>query len=277
MKTFSVPLLAALVLSLAVAHGTAQDTLPNTFSFTLLGDFDSPVPDVGSGPILIDNDLTDGYLGGFDLTDVPSGLGPSGPSGAAAVQWGTPLPFSSYAVPSALWFTPPTPPIHVVAEQPFLAGSLYFRNGIPQPGSGLTGLTLLLTSPDSPGTIAPYSLSVLDEIPPGGSFLATTAAVQLENLFAPIPYIDASGDPYFAEIMLAEDPDFGDGSLSLDNRFRVAEGTVGRADIFARFTTSPIPEPSSLRSERWLCYNAFAVACGIRSLALEQARSVCKT
>ena len=166
--------------------------------------------------------------------------------GAAAFQWGTPIAFSSYPVPSALWFEPSSPPIHATVEQPFSAGFLHFRNGILQPGSGVTGVDLLLGSPDSPGTIAPFSLSILDSIPASGSFLTTTASVSLDNLFSPIPFVDCFGDPYFVELAFAEDLDFGDGSYTWGNELRVAEGVVGSAEIIGRFTTSPIPEPSSL-------------------------------
>ncbi len=100
MKTRLIRALGLVLVSLSPA--LAQQDLPDSFSFAITGAFDQPVPDTGMGPTLIDNDLTDGYAAGSNLTDAPLGLSPGAPTGAAGFQWGSPIAFSSYPVPSAL-------------------------------------------------------------------------------------------------------------------------------------------------------------------------------
>lgn len=208
---------------------SAQTMLPDVLSFNLLGSFANPVAEGSQPQFVTDNNLFNGYTGAFDLTDAPPSLTPSGPVGSAAFQWGKASPSSAYPHPSALWFEP-LPVIDAAPEVAFTAGFLYYRNGILQAGSGVTGVDLLLGSPDSPGTIAPFSLSILDFLPASGSFGTTTASVSLDNLFAPIPFVDCAGNPYFVELAFADDLDFGDGSFTSGNTLRVAEGVVGTAD-----------------------------------------------
>lgn len=241
MKTFS---LCGAFLAVSATLGFGQAVLPDSFTFNLFGDFANPVPESGLSQSIIDNDLTDGHSGGFDLTGVPSGLSPFGPVGSAAFQWGDGVDCACYPAPSALWFEPASP-IDAVVTQPFTAGFLHFRNGSIYKDTGVSGVTLNFSSPESPGTIAPISVSVFNTAANADSFLAADY-VQLSNLFTPIPFTDAVGNPYTFELSMVQDLDFGDGSYVSGNEFRVAEGTVGRAELIGRFYTTPIPEPSSL-------------------------------
>lgn len=72
-----------------------------------------------------DNNLINGYASGMDLHDAPTALNPTGPTGSAAFQWGTPASNSSYPHSSALWLEPLLA-TNVGSEQYFNIGYLYY-------------------------------------------------------------------------------------------------------------------------------------------------------
>lgn len=241
----------AIMFALGTAPALSQSVLPSDFSFSLFGDFQNPVPVSGASQWVIANDLDRGFNPDFDLTGVPPGLTPSGPLGFFALplgsgsfQWGVGDAGAPYTPPSALWFEPPSL-IDVVVSQPFTVGFLHFRNGSDPLETGVSNVDLVFSSPESPGTLLPVSISIFNTASSIDTFLDADF-LQLVDLFTPIPFTDDSGNPYTFEVSLVQDLDFGDGSYVSGNEFRVAEGTVGRAELVGRFYTTPIPEPSSL-------------------------------
>lgn len=93
------------ILAIIAIKSEAQ-SLPSSLSFTSAGSFANGVNESNSSILIVDNNLTDGYAAGMDLTDAPTALNSTGPAGSAAFQWGTPKSSSAYPHSSALWFEP---------------------------------------------------------------------------------------------------------------------------------------------------------------------------
>lgn len=244
------PLLTACLAALAISSW-GQSILPDTLSFNLLGSFSNPVGDSSSASLFTDNNLTDGYSVGFDLADAPSSLNPSGPVGSAAFQWGSLDCACTYAYPhpSALWYEP-TAVISAIPETSFLAGQLYFRNGTILAGTGASAVDLNLALTFSTPSGLPVQnlsftqmlLNTLNSSDP----IASADIVRFGALSSPIDFRDTFGNPYFLELTFQLDADATDGTLSTAEQFQVFEGVQGKANLIGRFTTTPIPEPSSL-------------------------------
>lgn len=231
-------------------EASAQN-LPGSLSFTLSGSFENGVA-VGSNSILIaDNNLTNGYAAGMDLTDAPVTLNPAGPAGSAAFQWGTPSGSSDYPHSSALWFEP-LAAANVVPEQYFNLGCLYYRNGTIQSRTGASSVDLALNlNFTNPSGMAPVNALVTSDLINSVNTsdpVASADTVSLRN-FAPLDFTDSSGNQYYLELTFKVDQNTLDGTLSTPDEFRVFEGKQGRAELLGRFTTipgtAPVPEPSS--------------------------------
>ncbi len=239
-------------LAAAAINASAQN-MPGSLSFSVGGSFSNGVAESSNSVLLTDNNLSNGYASGFDLTDAPSSLNPTGPTGSAAFQWGTPSSSSSYPHASALWFEGGSLS-NVAANETFNFGSLYYRNGTIKMNTGASSVDLAINLTfNSPSGIAPVALlfsSDLVNSPNVSDPVASADTVSLTDWYAPLDFYDGSGRRYYFELSFAVDSNTLDGTLSTQDQFRVFEGMTGRADLQGKFTTSPrgmvpVPEPSS--------------------------------
>jgi len=239
--------LLASLLSIFAVETNAQN-LPGSLSFTVSGSFENGVGQGNNTILIADNNLTNGYAAGMDLKDAPTSLNPNGPAGAAAFQWGAAARGSSYDHASALWFAP-LPAVNVAANQYFNLGNLYYRNGTIQSGTGASSVNLALnlnfSNPSGlPAAVASFTSDLINT-PNTSDPVASADIVSIRNSGAPLNFTDTSGNKYFLELSFKVDQATLDGTLSTQNEFRVFEGGQGRAELLGRFTTAPIPEPSS--------------------------------
>lgn len=243
--------LAALV-SLGLASG---QTLTSNLNFNVSGAFGNGMAQSSSSLLVVDNDLTDGYNAGMDLTDAPSHLNPTGPAGSASFQWGEAATWTSYPHSSSLWFTP----LSVSGAQPeqsFTLGYLNYRNGTIASDTGASSVDLSVHLDFSAPGISPVTVNYtmqLENTLNGDDPVASADIVRLGNVSAPIEFTDATGSRYYLELTFRPDQTTLDGTLSTQDEFRVFEGSQGRAELWGRFTTTPVtaggptvPEPSSL-------------------------------
>jgi hypothetical protein len=255
MKSLPAWLACALVLLGITPPEAGAQNLPGSLGFSIAGSFLNGSAESINSVLVTDNDLTNGHRAGFDLTDAPSSLIPTGPAGSAAFQWGvaeTKSNFSTYLHSSALWFQPLSV-ANVAPEQSFELGYLYYRNGTIKNKTGADGVDLQLTLTFSqPLGLSPITVlygSELINSPNSSDPVASADIVSLANTAAPIHFTDSAGKAYQLEVTFAVDQDTIDGSLSSVDQFRVFEGGQGRATLLGRFTTSPgspvIPEPSA--------------------------------
>jgi len=245
----------AALATLALATG---QTLPGSLSFTTDGNFANSVAESSQSLLYVDNDLTKGYVAGFDLVDAPTSLNPSGPAGSASFQWGKATSSGSfnYKHASALWYTP-VAVTNAQAEQSFTIGYLNYRNGTISTNTGASSVDLSLNlSFSSPlgisGITKDYTLNLLNTTN-GSDPIASADIVDLGNTYQPLEFTDANGNRYYLELTFRPDQTTIDGTLSTPDQFRVYEGGQGAAELVGRFTTSPtgsgiipVPEPSSL-------------------------------
>lgn len=239
---------AAAIASMATSNG---QTLPDTFGFTVAGRFQNAVSESSNSVIVIDNNLTNGYNSRLDLHQAPSDLQTGGPAGSAMFQWGTAATSEAYPHPSALWFQP-LGVSNVSADEVFQIGYLYYRNGTIVSGTGASSIDLHLTFTIPGGeTITTTYTSNLINTPNTGTAAEQADIVSLTKVTTPLSYKDSEGNTYYLELAFQIDDDTRLNSLSNSTEFRVYEGSVGRAEMVARITTTPggfavIPEPSSL-------------------------------
>jgi hypothetical protein len=244
----------AMIGVVAIASDVDGQNLPGMLGFSIDGSFINGTAQSSKSILITDNDLTDGYDAGFDLTDAPAALDPSGPAGSAAFQWGVASDNSNYPHTSSLWFQPLVA-TNISPEQSFELGYLFYRNGTIKTTTGATWVDLAMTlSFSQPLGIDPISVVFGSElINSVNNSNPTNSAdiVSLRDLAAPLDFTDASGNRYFLELTVQVDQDTIDGTLSSQDEFRVFEGGQGRATLLGRFTTTPItpgspmiPEPS---------------------------------
>jgi hypothetical protein len=242
-------LLAICVFVFAILGTSASaQNLPGSLSFTVSGSFENGVGQSSNSILIADNDLTDGYAPGMDLHDAPASLDPTGPAGAAAFQWGVASPQSNYPHTSALWFEP-IAAVNVAPDQYFNLGNLFYRNGTILSGTGASSVNLALnlnfsTPSGLPAAMVSFTSDLINS-PNTSDAVASADTVSLRNSGAPLNFTDASGNAYFLELTFRVDQDTLDGTLSSQDQFKVFEGGQGRAELLGRFTTTPIPEPSS--------------------------------
>lgn len=246
---------------LAIVNAAIAQNLPGSLSFTVSGSFENGVGQGNNSILIADNNLTDGYAPGMDLTDAPATLNPDGPAGAAAFQWGVASGTSAYPHTSALWFEPVNA-VNVTPDQSFSIGNLYYRNGTILSGTGATSVNLALnlnfsTPSGLPVTQATFTQDLINS-PNSGDEIANADTVSLRNPGAPLNFSDPAGNTYYLELTFRVDQNTLDGTLSTRDQFKVFEGGQGRAELLGRFTTTPIPEPSSL------ILSAFGLAAMIR-------------
>jgi hypothetical protein len=241
-----------MLLNLLAFSGIASSqTVTSSLSFSAAGSFTNSVAESGSSLLIADNNLTNGYASGFDLTDAPASLAPSGPSGSAAFQWGNASTTSSYPHASALWFEP----VSVNAVQPetfFTIGYLYYRNGTIVSNTGASGVNLNLalnfTNPSGISTQNTTFAQQLVNTPNTSDPVASADIVTLPNTASELTLTDASGRHYYLQMSFQVDQTTIDGTLSTPTQFKVFEGKQGSATLLGRFTTDPtpiVPEPSS--------------------------------
>jgi hypothetical protein len=220
-------------------------TQGDSLSFSLGGAFANPVKFSSNSVLRIDNDLTNGYNPGFNLTNAPT---ITNPVGAAAFQWGTGAKKSAYPHPSALWFEPEAT-IAAIPEENFTLGYLYYRNGTIIADTGARAVDLNLTLGFSPDLgistqAVSFNLQLLDTINTANP-IASADTVKLGNGFAPLAFTDTIGNQYFLELSFRVDEATLNNTLSTPTEFRVLEGGTGSAELIGRLTTAPIPEPGS--------------------------------
>jgi hypothetical protein len=257
MKTLPVfSLMLALICMSPLAREACAQTLPGSLGFTIEGSFVNGTAEGSRSILIADNDLTDGYVDGFDVTDAPAALASGGPEGSAAFQWGQASGSSDYPHASALWFQPLTAQ-NLAPEQTFELGYLFYRNGTIKGNTGATWVDLALClSFSQPLGQDPASVvfgSQLINTTNTSDPVGSADIVSLRDQSAPLDFTDASGNRYFMELTFQVDEDTLDGTLSTQDEFRVFEGSRGRAVLLGRFTTSPIdgtgipsiPEPSA--------------------------------
>jgi hypothetical protein len=233
---------------LAIFDAASAQNLPGSLSFTVSGSFENGVGQGTDSILIADNNLTNGYSSGMDLKDAPTTLDPNGPAGAAAFQWGLASGTSAYPHTSALWFEP-IDAVNVSANQSFSIGNLYYRNGTIVSGTGASSVNLALnlnfTTPSGlPVTMVSFTQDLINS-PNTGDQIANADTVSLRNSGAPLNFNDAAGNTYYLELTFRVDQNTLDGTLSTQDQFKVFEGGQGRAELLGRFTTTPIPEPSS--------------------------------
>lgn len=250
-----VPSLALLITSLFAPAVLAQ-TLPGSLGLSIQGSFVNGTSQSNTSILITDNDLSNGYDAGFDLTDAPAGLDPSGPAGSAAFQWGDAAGWSAYPHTSSLWLMPLSQ-ISIEPELTFEIGQLFYRNGTIKEHSGASSVDIgMALSFSEPLGIDPISVvfgadlvNSLNSSDP----IASADIVSLGSRVAPLEFTDSYGNQYFMELSFRIDQTTIDGTLSTEDQFRVFEGQQGSATLLAKFTTTPvgfngqlaIPEPSS--------------------------------
>ncbi len=246
------------LLGLIAATPLAEaQTMPGSLQFVVDGSFANGTVESSNSVLLTDNDLTNGYRSGFDLTDAPAGLTTSGPSGAAAFQWGTPSSNSAYPHASALWFQPLTLG-SLVPEQSFEIAYLHYRNGTIVTNTGASAVNLAMNLAFSqPSGIDPINVTFglgLINTPNSSNQVSSADIVSLGNRVSSLDFFDANGNRYYMELSFSVDQDTIDGTLSTEDQFRVFEGMQGRGTLLGRFTTNPVgplgdtlmvPEPSA--------------------------------
>lgn len=250
-----VPTLALLITSLLAPAALAQ-TLTGSLGFSIQGSFVNGTSQSNTSILITDNDLSNGYDAGFDLTDAPAGLDPTGPAGSAAFQWGAAATSSDYPHTSSLWLMPLNA-MNIEAEQSFEVGRLFYRNGTIKGNSGATSVEIgMALNFSQPLGIDPMSVVFgTDLVNTVNTSDPVTSAdiVSLRDRVAPLEFADAYGNQYFMELSFQIDQSTIDGTLSSADQFRVFEGQQGSATLMARFTTTPVgftgqlavPEPSS--------------------------------
>ena len=242
---------------IAAAPLAEAQTMPGSLQFVVDGSFANGTVESSNSVLLTDNDLTNGYRSGFDLTDAPAGLATSGPSGAAAFQWGTPSSSSAYPHASALWFQPLTLGT-LLPEQSFEIAYLHYRNGTIVSNTGATGVNLAMNLAFSqPSGIDPINVTFglgLINTTNSSNQVSSADVVSLGNRVSSLDFFDSAGNRYFMELSFSVDQDTIDGTLSTEDQFRVFEGMQGRGTLLGRFTTNPVgplgdtlmvPEPSA--------------------------------
>jgi hypothetical protein len=240
-------LLFAALLSLSIAPMiSAQVLAPDlSLSFGVTGSFSNP-DTFGSRPrIRIDNNLTNGYVDGFD-----NHLGPAITNlvGAAAFQWGRPAKSSAFPHASALWFAPEVG-ITAIPEEHFTLGFLYYRNGTILADSGALGVDFNLSLGFSPNSSlatqnTSFRFNIIDTLN-NDDPIASADIIQLNNHGMPLSFTDEAGNQYFLELSFRVDENTLNNTLSTPSEFRVKEGGVGSAELVGRLTVTPIPEPGS--------------------------------
>jgi hypothetical protein len=250
-----VPSLALLITTLLVPAALAQ-TLPGSLGFSIQGSFVNGAPQTDTSILITDNDLSNGYEAGFDLTDAPAGLDPAGPAGSAAFQWGTAAGWTAYPHTSSLWLMPLSP-INIQPELSFEIGSLFYRNGTIKSDTGASsvdiGMALTFSEPLGIDPISVVFGTDLVNSLNSDDPVASADTVALRNRVAPLEFTDAYGNQYYMELSFRIDQSTIDGTLSSADQFKVFEGQQGSATLLARFTTTPVgftgqlavPEPSS--------------------------------
>lgn len=228
---------------IALINGFSQAFAQTGVNFAVSGSFQNPVAESSNSILITDNDLTNGYKSGSDLYQAPSGLGSSGPSGSAFFQWGTPSGSSDHS--SALWFKPYSVS-NVVADQKFDIGSIYYRNGTIQSGTGANAVDLSLTFRfSSSSSMTTVFTGSLINTPNTGTADQQADYVLFEAPFVPTTYKDSHGNTYYLELSFREE-----GTSTNSASFHVYEGATEQATLVGRFTTTPgtyaIPEPSAL-------------------------------
>lgn len=226
-----------------VFHSLPEASAQVGVDFAVSGAFQNPVAESSNAILITDNYLTNGYKSGSDLHQAPSGLSSSGPSGSAFFQWGTPSSSSDHS--SALWFKPYSVS-NVVAGQKFDIGSIYYRNGTIQSGTGANAVDLSLTfSFSSTSSLNTVFKGSLINTPNTGTADQQADYVLFEAPFIPTTYKDSQGNTYYLELAFREE-----GMTTDSTSFHVYEGATEQATLVGRFTTtpgiSPIPEPSAL-------------------------------
>ena len=248
-------LLAALGV-VALSPLSEAQTLPGSLGFSIEGSFVNGVAQSSGSILITDNDLTNGYSAGFDLTDAPAELNPKGPEGSAAFQWGVISQSSDYPHTSSLWFHPLS--IGIVApEQSFDLAHLHYRNGTIKTTTGATAVDIAMTLAFSqPLGIDPISVVFGTELINSVNTsdpVASADIVSLRDFVEPLDFFDSYGNRYYMELTFQVDQNTIDGTLSTQDEFRVFEGGQGSATLLGKFTTTPVgftgqivvPEPSS--------------------------------
>ncbi len=251
--------LIGLIYCLILSPESRAQQIPGSLGFSIDGSFTNASGEGSNSILITDNDLTNGYTSGFDLTDAPTALNPNGPAGSAAFQWGAPGSSSgySYSHASAMWFQP-LAVSHAVAETSFDLGYLYYRNGTIKTNTGASWIDLAMTlSFSQPLGLDPISVvfgsELINTSNNSNDQIGSADIVSLNEFAAPVNFKDASGNQYYLELTFKVDQDTMDNSLSTQNQFRVFEGHQGSATLLGRFTVDPIgpqgtnqvPEPSS--------------------------------
>lgn len=247
--------LTAAICSIGLSMDSDAQTLPGSLGFSVDGSFVNGTAQSSNSILITDNDLTNGYNAGFDLTDAPTSLNPSGPAGSAAFQWGEISSSSAYPHTSSLWFRPLD--IGIVApEQTFQIANLYYRNGTIKTTTGATAVDIAMTLAFSqPLGLDPINVvfgTDLINTVNSNDPVASADIVSLRNRVASLDFFDSHGNRYFMELTFQVDQNTIDGTLSSTDQFRVFEGGQGSATLLGRFTTTPagftgtlVPEPSS--------------------------------
>lgn len=250
--------LMALFGLISVSQFATAQAMPGSLQFIVDGSFANGTAESSNSVLITDNDLTNGYRSGFDLTDAPAGMTSTGSSGSAAFQWGTGSSSgsSNYAHPSALWFQPLTIG-NIVPEQSFEIAYLHYRNGTIKTNSGATAVDLAMnmsfTQPSGIDAInVVFGMDLLNTLNSNDQ-VASADIVSLRDRVSSLDFEDANGNRYYMELSFTVDQNTIDGTLSSEEQFRVFEAGAGRATLLARFTTNPVgplgdnlmvPEPS---------------------------------
>lgn len=251
--------LMALFGLVSISEFASAQAMPGSLQFVVDGSFANGTVESTNSVLITDNDLTNGYRSGFDLTDAPAGMASSGTSGSAAFQWGTGSSSgsSNYAHPSALWFQPLSFG-NIAPEQSFEIAYLHYRNGTIKTNSGATSVDLAMALAFSqPTGIDPINITLgMDLLNTVNSNDQVSSAdiVFLRDRVSSLDFFDGNGNRYFMELSFTVDQNTIDGTLSSEDQFRVFEAGAGRATLLARFTTNPVgplgdnlmvPEPSA--------------------------------
>lgn len=222
--------------------GRAQE---GVLDLNLRGAFSGAVPFSRNSVLRTDNDLTNGYVAGFNLRDAPP---LTNLEGAAAFQWGVGARGSAYPVASALWFEAEAG-IKAIPNENFTLGYVYFRNGtiIADTGARAVDLTLdwgFLPETGIESRSVTYNLQLIDTINTANR-RASADTVRLGTPAEPVTFADSIGNLYTIDLSFQLDQTTLNNTLSTQREFRVLEGGTGRAELIGRLTTTPIPEPGS--------------------------------
>lgn len=246
-----VRLTIAFAFAFLISVGTLAQAQPSTgsLSFSVFaGEFSNPVLQSGPSPrVWIDNDLTNGYVNGFNLSKSPD---LQTLEGAAAFQWGRASSGTSAPFSSAMWFEPSGQTITAIPGESFELGSLYYRNGIIIANTGARSVDLnIVLEFDQPTGVESQSLLFNFDLINSLNVKNPVKSADTVSWGGPgesLSFFDPEGNEFFLDFTFRPTTTTIANTLSTESAFIVKEGGTATATMIGTFREANIvPEPGS--------------------------------